>query len=75
MIAVVACAMGAISFVGAFIGGAVGLKDASPIAIMLIWLFLVLAFVFFWTIALTEGRKRVAPASGEATLREVLELG
>jgi hypothetical protein len=30
--------------------------------------------VFFWTIALTEGRKRVAPASGEATLRQVLEL-
>ncbi|MFL6516119.1 MAG: hypothetical protein ACJ8M1_13960 [Chthoniobacterales bacterium] len=52
VIAVVACAMGAISFVGAFIGGAVGLKDASPTAIMLIWLFLVLAFVFFWTIGL-----------------------
>jgi hypothetical protein len=50
-----ACAAGilaAVCFLGGLFGAALGLRDAPPSIIMLMWMIFVAAFLFFWTVGL-----------------------
>ncbi len=58
IIAIAALIVGVASFVGALLGGMLGLGDAKPVVIMGIWFGLTAAFLFLWTIGLLNELQR-----------------
>ena len=52
IIAIGACALAAICFLGGFFGAAFGLRDAPSQVLMWVWLIFTGGFLFFWTIGL-----------------------
>lgn len=52
LVVMAACLAAAASFFGGVVGGAVGLKNVPPNAVMVAWMFLVGAFLFLWMIGL-----------------------
>lgn len=58
IIAVAMVCLGAMSFIGALLGGALGLGDAKPVVVMGIWLGVTLAFLLFWLIGLMTELQR-----------------
>ena len=55
IIPVLAVLFGWLAFAGGFLGGWLGLGDASPLIVSLVWLGLTAAFLLFWTLGmLTE---------------------
>jgi ABC-2 type transport system permease protein len=58
IVAVTALIIGVASFVGALLGGILGLGDAKPTTIMGIWFGLTAAFLFLWTIGLLNELQR-----------------
>lgn len=58
VIAVAAVMLGGASFVGALLGGAMGLGGAKPQVLMGIWLAITVGFLFFWLIGLVTELQR-----------------
>jgi len=58
IIAVSAVVLGAATFVGGLLGGALGLGEAKPEVVMGIWLAVTIAFLFFWLIGLLAELQR-----------------
>ena len=47
LVAVGAFALGGLSFVGGLLGGVFGLAEASPFGVLIAWLAVTIAFLFF----------------------------
>jgi hypothetical protein len=52
IVAAAALVMGGVSFVGALLGGMLGLGEAKPTVVWAIWLGLTVVFLFFWMVGL-----------------------
>lgn len=58
IVAVSAVVLGAATFIGGLLGGALGLDGAKPEVVMGIWLGVTIAFLFFWLIGLLAELQR-----------------
>lgn len=58
LIGISAFMLTALSFAGGFLGAFFGLAGASPMVVMLIWLVVTMAFLFFWIIGLLTELQR-----------------
>ncbi|HEX3626476.1 MAG TPA: hypothetical protein VH280_13755 [Verrucomicrobiae bacterium] len=58
LIGVAAAAFGLSAFAGAFLGGYMGLSDASPMAVWLTWFIITVVFIIFWVVGLITELQR-----------------
>lgn len=52
------CVLGGASFLGALLGGLMGLAEAKPVVVWAVWLGVTVAFLFFWMIGLLSEIQR-----------------
>src|SRR5271154_427157 len=70
LIGIAASSLTVLGFVGGFCGGFFGLGDASPMAVLFIWLGVTISFLFLWTIGLLKKLQR----SGTIDLQKLMPL-
>lgn len=58
LVGIGAIVLGIASFAGALLGGAFGLREASPTTVLGIWFGLTIGFLFIWTIGLVNDLQR-----------------
>src|SRR5215471_3369841 len=58
LMAVAMLVLAGLSFVGGLIGGLLGLREAKPSTVMIVWLVVTLAFLFLWLIGLISELQR-----------------
>jgi ABC-2 type transport system permease protein len=58
LVGVGACVLGTLSFGGGLAGALYGLREASPLNVMLVWLVVTCVFLFFWLIGLLAELQR-----------------
>ena len=70
-----ALVLGAFTFVGGVLSGALGLGEASPHSVMVVWLWVVGAFLFFWLIGLLSELQRSETIDLQRLLHLPVALG
>lgn len=58
IVAIAMVSLGGLSFLGAFLGGLLGLGQAKPIVVMGVWFGVTVGFLFFWLIGLLAELQR-----------------